>query len=88
MRTAYRLRWHSLAFCLIGFWHDAESVLSVGGGEDDCVLGVLEHMARVDHLAEDLAGGLALIGLMLQHAHTGLQFVQLRQLPVGLRLIE
>ena len=67
---------------------DSEAVLSVGCSKDDGVLGVLLDMAGVDHLAEDLARGLALGCLFLEHTHSSLQFFQLRQLAIGLCLFK
>ena len=56
----------SLASLIVRIWIHAEAMLSIGGVHDDGRILVLGRKARVDHLAQDLAGGLALLGFVLE----------------------
>ena len=63
-------------------------MLSVCGVDDDSRIFCLGGHSRVDHLAEDLACGSSLIGLVLEHTHSGLELGKLCQLAMVLGLFE
>ena len=56
----------SLALLVLCRLVDAEAMRAVLGVHDDCLLGVLFDMASVDHLAEQVGGGLALVCLVFE----------------------
>ena len=67
----------SLALLVLRWLVDAEAVRAVLGVHDDRLLGVLLDVAGVDHLAEQVGGGLALVRLVLEPLDPGAELGQL-----------
>ena len=61
-------------------------MLAARGVEDDAVLRVLLHMPFVDHLVQELRRDLALVGFILQQAHSGSELLELFEFSLHLRL--
>ena len=78
----------SLASLIVRIWIHAEAMLSIGGVHDDGGVLILGRNAGVDHLAQDVAGGLALLGFVFQLVQPGPKLSELCELALGLSLLE